>query len=197
MSLFTLIAQGVDVSGVNRELAAAPELWNRDTYRTENETSPHREVDDIWLRWRDPAELTTPDAHREPHWAVNWPAWHALPSLHPIVRNLSHVVDATARGGILITRTPAGGQVKPHVDDGWSARFFGTKLYLILQSNARCLIHCGDDVENCRAGDVVEYPNSIIHSVHNDGSTPHVNVIICFRTEPNHAISAKALGDAG
>lgn len=183
MSNFKLIAQGVDVSGVNRELAAQPELWNQNRARTEAADSPHHGVPDIWLRWRVADELTKPEAYAEPHFAVDWPAWHKLPSLHPIIRNLSHVVDARVRGGIMITETPPGGQVKPHIDGGWHAGFFNTKLYLVLYSNPRCLHHCGGDVENMRAGDVWQYPNNVLHSVVNDGDTPHQNVIICFRTE--------------
>ena len=181
-SPFRLIAQGVDVSAVNAELDARPDLWDQNRYRTQAEDSPHHGVRDIWCRWRDPAELARPEDHREPHWAVNWPAWDALPSLHLIVRNLSHVVDATARGAILITQTPAGGQVKPHVDIGWSAQHFDTKLYLVLRSNPLCLNWCNGLAENFRAGDVWSYPNNVLHSVENNGETPHENCIICFRT---------------
>ena len=182
MPHFRLIAQGVDVSSVNAELDAHPELWNQDSYRTQDPTSPHRGINDIWLRWRHPDELTDAESHREPHFAVDWPAWHKLPSLHPIVRNLSHVVDARYRGGILLTETPPGGQVKPHIDSGWHAEFFNTKLYLVLQSDPRCLHYCADEVENFRAGDVWQYPNNVLHSVVNEGAVAHRNVIICFRT---------------
>lgn len=179
---FRLIAQGVDVSGINAELDTHPELWDQNRYRTQAEDSPHHGASDIWCRWRHWDDLTTPEDHREPHWAVNWPAWGILPSLHPIVRNLSHVVDATTRGAILITRTSPDAQIKPHVDIGWSAQHFDTKLYLVLRSNPLCLNMCDGHVENFRAGDVWSYPNSVLHSVRNEGATDHVNAIICFRT---------------
>jgi hypothetical protein len=179
-SPFKLIAQGVDVSGINRELENQPHLWNRDRFRTESLDSPHHGISDIWCRWRDPRELTSAKSHHEPHAAVNWPAWDALPSLHPLVRNLSHVVDATHRGGILITKTPPMCQVKPHVDTGWHARFYETKLYIVLRSNPLCLNTCGDAVENFREGDVWQYPNNILHSVLNNGHGDHVNVIVCL-----------------
>lgn len=178
MSRFRLLAQGVDVSGVSAELDAHPELWNAHRYRTENEDSPHHQINDIWLRWRKPGTGNDGDT---PHFSVDLPAWDALPSLHPIVRNLAHVVDARVRGGILLTETPPGCQVKPHIDYGWHAEFYTTKLYLVLQSDPRCLIHCDGEAFNARAGDVVSYPNNMVHSVVNDGVVAHRNVIICMR----------------
>lgn len=182
VSKFRLIAQGVDVSRVNAELDAQPELWNARRYRTEAEDSPHRGINDIWVRWRAAEELTSEASHVEPHFSVDWPAWGALPALHPIVRNLSHVVDARVRGGILITETPPGCQVQPHIDRGWHPEFYDTKLYLVLQSDPRCLHYCGGDIENFRAGDVWQYPNNVEHSVVNRGDAAHRNVIICLRT---------------
>lgn len=182
MSNFKLIAAGVETDGVLAQLQAMPEAWNANTYRTATPGSPHKDVSDIWLRWRSYDELSSTKAHREPHFPAFWPAWALLPSLHQIVRNLSHVVSATYTGAILVTRTPPGGSVKPHIDKGWSAQFYDTKLYLVLQSNAKCLNYCGGEVENFRAGDVWQYPNNILHSVENNGETDHINVIICFRT---------------
>lgn len=183
MSHFSLIAQGVDVSGVNAELDAHPELWSANQYRTEDPTSPHHGVPDVWVRWRRPEELTGKESHVEPHLSAFWPAWGMLPSLHPIVRNLAHVVNAVQLGGILITKIPPGQQVRPHVDHrGWHARWYDTKLYLTLRANPLCLNYCGDDVENFRAGDVWEFPNSVVHSVVNNGPTDRITCIICFRT---------------
>ncbi|MGD0107060.1 MAG: aspartyl/asparaginyl beta-hydroxylase domain-containing protein [Rhodopila sp.] len=181
-SRFRLIAQGVEVAGVNAELDAHPELWSENAYRTGDPNSVHHGVPDIWLRWRDKAELVSPESYREPHHPVFWPAWRLLPSLHPIVRNLSHVVDSVALGGVLITKIPSGGEVKPHIDTGWHAGFYDTKLYLVLRGNPLCLNYCGDDVESFRAGDVWEFPNSVSHSVKNGGPTDRITVIICFRS---------------
>jgi quercetin dioxygenase-like cupin family protein len=180
LSNFKLIAQGVDVSALAAELQAQPDLWNSYQYRTQAPDSPHHGVDDIWVRWRSKDDEGSPV---DPHFAVDWPAWHALPALHPIVRNLSHVVDARFRGGILITQTPPGGEVKTHIDHGWHAEFFTTKLYLVLWSNPRCFIHCDGEEMSCRAGDVLSYPNNVPHGVRNEGATPHCNAIICFRGE--------------
>ena len=177
---FRMIAHNVDVSGVVAELQAQPELWNENRYRTHNPTSPHHGIDDIWVRWRGEDDPGSPN---EPHFAADLAPWHALPSLHPIVRGLSHMVDARFRGGILITQTPPGGEVKTHVDRGWHAGFYTTKLYLTLWSNPQCVIHCDGQEQSFRAGEVWSYPNNVPHGVRNAGVTPHANVIICFRSE--------------
>ena len=182
MGLFRLLAAGVDVSGVVHELDANPALWDANGYRTEDAASPHHGVPDIWLRWRRKSELVSPDSYGEPHFSAFWPGWGLLPSLHPIVRNLSHAVDAVQLGGILITRVPPAGEVKPHIDRGWHASHYDTKLYLVLKANPLCLNYCGGEVEHFRAGDVWEFPNSVEHSVLNRGPTERVTVIICFRT---------------
>jgi hypothetical protein len=83
MSRFRLIASGVDVSGVNAELEAHPELWDANTDRTADPSSPHHGIPDIWIRWCDPKFQYYVTGF------TDWPAWHALPSLHSIVRNLS------------------------------------------------------------------------------------------------------------
>ena len=43
----------VDVSKINSFIADNDYLWNKFKYRTESSMSPHREVDDIWVRYND------------------------------------------------------------------------------------------------------------------------------------------------
>jgi len=179
LSRFRLIGQGVDVSAINDQLDAQPDLWGQNPARTNDPNSPHHGIPDIWARWRAPDE----PADDAPHFACFWPAWRALPALHSVVHNLSRVVGSVHLGGILVTSTPGGGQVRPHVDSGWHARFYNCKLYLVLRSNPLCLNWCDGEAENFRGGDVWTYPNDVLHSVENQGTTPHTNVIICCRIE--------------
>ncbi len=182
-SHFRTLAQGVDIRKVNAELDAHPELWGQNGYRTVAEDSPHHGVPDIWLRWRAAGELTTPLAFAEPHFSAFWPAWHMLPSLHPIIYNLAAVVRATMIGGILITKIEPGKSVAPHTDNGWHAKFYDTKLYLVLKANPLCLNWVEDEPLNPREGDVFEFSNQKVHSVENAGRTDRVTVIACFKTE--------------
>ena len=57
MRLFQPIAAGIDVVPLLSSLYRQPELWNQHTARTAND-GPFYNTDDIWLRFRDPAELS-------------------------------------------------------------------------------------------------------------------------------------------
>lgn len=181
MSNFRLLASGVDVSGINAELDAHPEMWGQNSART-RPGSPHEGVPDIWVRWRPQSELTSAASYGEPHFSAFWPAWGLLPSLHPIVRNLSHVVNAVQLGGILITRIEPGQSVKPHTDPGWHAKWYDFKCYLCLAGNPLSVNWVEDEAFSPAAGDVFEFSNQKVHRVTNDGPTPRVTAIICFRT---------------
>lgn len=184
MSAFKLIASGVDVSRVNAELAAYPEMWGARGYRISDPTSPHHGVPDIWLRHRNLNELDRPNSHHEPHFAEFYPEWWALPSLHPIVYGLMAHMKAVYLGGILITKIPPGESVKPHSDaGGWHAEFNNHKLYLVLKANPFCINYCDGEAENFRQGDVWEFSNLVDHSVVNNGDTERQTVIISMRSE--------------
>ena len=146
MREFQQIAANVDVLPLLCELYRQPELWNQHTARTCG-ISPHSDVDDIWVRFRNPEELTSAASFAEPFAPVFYPAWHALPHLRQIVFGLMARLEAVQLGGILITRVPAGKQVAPHDDRGrWHSEWFATKAYLPLVSNDRCINTCGDEM---------------------------------------------------
>ena len=182
---FELVAAGVDVSKVVAEIEAAPEMWGARRYRTEDATSPHAGVPDIWLRYRPLDELTGPEAYKTPHVPVFYDEWRMVPSLHPIVYGLMAVKRAVMLGGVIVTRIPAGGRVQPHNDRGsWHAEFMNTKLYLVLKDNPWALNHCGGDTVHMRTGDVWQFDNLVEHSVTNDGPTDRWTAIISMRSEP-------------
>lgn len=167
-------------------LAATPELWDAHPFRTQGgPDSPFDRTSDIWVRWRAPEELTEPRSFGEPHFATWYPAWRALPSLHQIVFHLMHKVRATHLGGILITRIPAGEQVKPHSDaGGWHAEFYDTKFYLPLQTNELCVNWCEDERVVMRVGEAWRFENRVMHGLINDGEIDRISAIICMKTEP-------------
>jgi hypothetical protein len=179
---FLKIADNIDVSGVVAQLADHPELWNEHLERTRDE-SPHYGVDDIWVRYRRYSELTSPPRFNDPHFAEFYPAWYAVSALGPIVFDLMARVKATYLGGILITRIPAGGRVKPHDDrGGWHAENMDTKVYLGLKSNSGCVNYCEDESLTIKVGEAWTFNNLLTHSVVNNGDTERITAIVCFRT---------------
>lgn len=134
------------------------------------------------MRFRPIAELTSPEKFREPHFAEFYPAWHALPSLQPIVFDLMAKVQAVYLGGILITRISPGGKILPHDDIGsWHAEYHDCKVYVPLQANAQCVNHCLDESVVMQAGQAWIFNNLLTHSVDNDGETNRITAIVCMR----------------
>ncbi len=165
------------------DLHRQPELWNRHTARTGGPGS-FAGTDDIWVRFRDPSELTSAASFAEPFTPVWYDAWFALPHLRPLVFSLMARVEAVQLGGVLITRVPAGQQVAPHDDRGrWHPSFFTTKAYLPLLTNDRCYSTCEDERLVMPPGSVWLFDNLKTHSTVNEGDTDRVTLIVSMRCE--------------
>jgi hypothetical protein len=183
MSNFIRIASGIELLPVLLDLERQPELWNRNTARTAG-GGPHQAVSDIWVRFRDPTELSDRQAYSEMFTPVFYPAWSALPHLRPIVFGLMTRLEAVQLGGILITRVPAGKMVEPHNDRGrWHAEFFNTKAYVVLASNPGCYNTCDDETVVMAPGEAWVFNNLKEHSTVNAGETDRVTLIVSLRVE--------------
>ncbi len=183
MRYFQQIAAGVEVLPLVLDLYRQPLLWDANPARTAGAGS-FEGTSDIWVRFRDPAELVSREAYAEPFTPVFYPAWHALPHLRPIVFGLMARLEAVALGGILITRVPAGGQVAPHDDCGrWHPEHYRTKAYLPLASNGRCHSTCGNERVVMKVGEAWLFDNLETHSTVNDGETDRVTLIVSMRVE--------------
>jgi hypothetical protein len=184
MQHFQQVATGIDVALALAQLELQPGLWGANPARTEGEASPHSETQDIWLRFRDPAELTSRVAYGEPHFGVFYPAWDALTALKPIVFDIMARMKAVYLGGILITRIPPGGQVKAHHDRGsWHAEWLNSKVYVVLQANDLCVNWCEGDRLTMRAGEAWQFENQRMHGVINGGDEDRIALIITMRVE--------------
>jgi hypothetical protein len=170
------------VSGALKQLAEHPELWDQIPLRTAP-GSPHEHTSDIWVRFRDMRECSEPKHFGEPHFPVFYPAWWAIPAIQQPVYSLMAQLRATHLGGILITKIPAGKQVKPHADAGWHPTFYNTKVYIPLQSNPKCVNTCLDEQIVIGAGEAVLFDNLNTHSVINAGDSDRVTLIVTMRTE--------------
>lgn len=184
MNNFTLIDFPVDTALLNQQIAENPQLWNQNTERKIGENSPHAEMSDIWVRFRPKSELTSIESYAEAH----IPAWYesreVLIEVERISLDLMAYFRAVQLGGVLITKIPPGGSIKPHDDKGrWHPEFFNTKIYIPLQSNELCLNFCEEDTVNMMPGEVWEFDNLKTHSVVNNGETDRITLIISMRRE--------------
>jgi hypothetical protein len=184
MRNFVQIAAGVDVLPLLFAIHRQPALWNQHTARTEGADSPHRAVDDIWCRFRDPEQLTCAASYAEPFVPVSYPAWHALPQMRGTIFSLMARLEAVQLGLVLITRVPPGAQAAPHHDRGrWAAEFFNVKVALPLATNAGCYNTCEDERVTMRVGDVWQFDNQIVHSTVNDGDSDRITLLVSLRCE--------------
>ena len=201
MKHLRFLARGFNVRGVLGELAAHPDLWNEYKLRTYGWDTPHA-VSDIWVRYRawqeweqlqvgatdgDTTELYTKRIGRfvgEPHETVNYPAWYALPSLRNLVFDLMHIYEVERLGGVLITRIPPGGEVKPHIDRGWHAGYY-EKIALQLKSAPGQKFCFADGSFEAEPGTAYAFDNSFEHWVENPTDHERITAIICVRRDPN------------
>ena len=183
MRNFRLVTDGIDVAPLLSDLDAHPELWGQNPDRGDQSVSPHREMQDIWLRFRARDELNDRSRFWEPHDGVWYPGWHELPSTRPIVFDLMRRLEAVHLGGILITRIPAGKQIYPHHDrGGWHAAFYDTKVYVPLRAPAECINIAEPERVVMRAGEAWWFDNSVVHSVENHSPTEdRISLIVTMR----------------
>jgi len=180
MSKIKLIANGINVVPLVAALQRNPQFWNEHTMRTENETSPHYELDDIWVRFNDIKNYN--DNHADfisEHDSVWYPCTDVLP-VKDLVYPLMAAVKGERLGGILITRIKPGQICKPHEDTGWHAKYYH-KYAIQLQGNIKQAFHFEDESLVTFPGDVYWFDNSFKHWVTNDSDQDRITMIVCIK----------------
>jgi hypothetical protein len=182
MKYFSRVHEGLDVGPILAQLDASPHLWDEHRERTDRDDSPMRGTSDIWLRYFPREVLTSKEAYLAPGLLAFYPAWDALPTVHPVAFALMSTFRGVELGGCLISRIPPGGEVKTHTDGAaWTARHFNRKFYIPLRTNPGCRNVTLDEEVVFQAGEVWEFDNLVPHSVHNDGGEERINLIITLR----------------
>lgn len=182
---FTKLAEGLDVSEVNAQLAGHPELWDSVDYRKHiGLGKPHSRMSDIWVRYNDIEpyrERGDLQGLNDPHIPVWYPAWDALPALKPIVFGLMATVQGEMLGGILITRIPSGEGIARHTDKSWHVSYY-SKFYVSLQAGPGARFHAENEFIEPAPGDVYRFDNKLPHWVVNESDRDRVTLIVCIRT---------------
>ena len=181
MSQFVQLATGVDVTPIMLDLNHADHLWDKNPERRLYPGTPHAAMTDITVRYMPEADVTM-ETRRTEHRNVFWPAWHALPSLRPLVFALMMRVQAVELGSILITKLPPGRAILPHSDAGnWAPEFYNCKVHITLAGSA--LVRCEDDAVVMRQGDIFTFDNLLTHSIENNGDCDRIVCIVSMRVE--------------
>lgn len=190
MRNFNKLAEGVNVIPAQIELQTNDDLWNQHTLRTLTPGSPHREVDDIWIRMNDLTKCRQADSdpvfvdHRE---SINYPAAARLPAIRQLVMNLMALVQGERLGRVLISRMCPGAQIGEHKDIGpdptkwYDTQAYFSRFHVVLQGYPGSLFNCGDEQVCMRTGEVWWFRNDIEHSVINNSSEDRIHIVTDIR----------------
>lgn len=185
MRNFIKIAQGLHVTPLSLELHRHPKLWNVDTERL-RPTGPHRESDDIWVRYNDKTPFVASgdwSKFNDSHESVWYPAFYELPSLRKLVFDLMAGVQGERLGAVLIWRLKPGTTIHPHIDSGWHVDYYD-KFNICVQGNPQAQFLYPDHAEAMIAetGDVHRFVNTEMHTVVNNGTEDMIILCICIKT---------------
>lgn len=190
MKNFLKIAEGVDMTPVQLALLQSPH-WNAHTLRTATEGSPHRQVEDLWLRMSDLAKCRQADTdpvyvdHRE---SVNYPAFSQLPLIRSMVMSLMTQVQGERLGRVLVSRMKPGARIAPHSDIGpdltkwYDNEPYYSRFHLVVQGLPGSIFRCDDEEVCMRTGEAWWFRNDLEHEVINNSAGERIHIVIDIRT---------------
>jgi hypothetical protein len=183
---FQLVAAGINVFPLLHAIQHKPELWDAHRWRTEYKGTPHKDVQDIWLRYSDTKATADPSNVRpvvqdtRPVW---YPAYKELPQVRPLLFDLMRRVEAYELGRVLITRIPPGGRILPHKDaDGaYTETADGVRYHIALQGLPGSLFRCGDETVCMQTGTCWSFNHREEHEVINNSADARIHLLVDLR----------------
>ena len=175
MTPIKLIASGINVAPIAWALREHPEFWNQHTARTEDPSSPHHGLDDIWARFGAPSDASKNEYHK-----AEWYECADVLGIKPMVAAVFDAVGGSELGGVLITRIPPGAECKPHEDHGWHAKYY-EKFALQIEASPGQEFCFEDARLETKPGDLFWFDNSYTHWVTNPTKYDRVTMIICIK----------------
>jgi hypothetical protein len=190
MRNFLKIAWDVNVRPAMLALAVNGDLWNQNTLRTMTPGSPHRQVEDIWLRMNDLEKCRQADKdpvfvdHRE---CINYPGMSRLPQVRALVMALASQVEAERIGRCIISRMKPGTSIGPHKDIGddltlyYDNEPYYSRFHIVLQGLPGSVFRCVDETVSMQTGDVWWFRNDLEHEVVNNSSEDRIHIVCDMR----------------
>jgi hypothetical protein len=188
------MSQGIQVVDALHELAVNRGLWNQNTLRTSHELTPHKDVDDIWLRFNDLAPYQGDPAHvdriLDEHESIAYPAWWAMPECRRLAMQVFHAAHGERLGRVLITKIAPGDGIEPHEDGGSHAAYY-ERAHLVLQGLPGSIFRCGqvqgahgniwDEEVQMMTGELWWFNNALTHEVVNNSADDRIHMIIDYK----------------
>jgi Aspartyl/Asparaginyl beta-hydroxylase len=173
MQNIALLPVRFDVLAAREELKACSG-WNLLPLRTQHPKSPHRECDDIWVRYQNRPSRS--DGSFDCVW---YDVADELPAVMDLCEAVCMLMEATELGGVLVTRIPAGKQVYPHSDHGWHAEHY-EKFAVQIVGNAKQSFCFEDGSLSPESGDLFTFCNQAKHYVLNNSDEDRITLICCI-----------------
>jgi hypothetical protein len=191
MRYFQKIKSDLNTASLLNAVIRQPDLWNQFNVRTRNwnaeedadcgnaPRTPHRQVDDILIRFNDLKQDINAIANDKE--CINFPAAYRLPQARALIFGLMSLVEGEQLGRVLITKLRPGATIAPHVDMGSPAEFYD-RFHIVLNSAPGCLFRSGDETVYMQTGDVWWFDNRAQHEVINNSADDRIHLIIDIRT---------------
>jgi hypothetical protein len=179
MRNFLRIAAGLDVVPLLISLQHHPELWDSENIRKSyDERSPHKDVNDILLRFSDPSDPKIGDQLV----CESTKAWSVLPAAQDLVFGLMGRVRGVMLGRVMVTRLAPGKRILPHADT--MGRYANTykRFHVVLQSEPGCMFRAGDEEVWMRPGEIWDFNAHVEHEVVNASKDDRLHLIVDIRT---------------
>lgn len=176
-----LLPRTFDVSRLVSQIDANPSVWDGYKARTAAYGTPHGGVSDIWVRYNAWKNFNGDMADfNGPHSSEWYPVVEHIPAVIRLCLDVLEYVGDTELGGVLITRVPPGGEVKPHVDGGWHAGHYRKHAVQLRGNQKQGFFFVGHEVR-AEPGQVYAFDNSKVHFVKNESDSDRMTLIICSR----------------
>ena len=153
------------------------------------EDSPHKEMTDIWARYKNPEECiksgdwSSFGLEHKSEWLKD------IPEVKEISDQLMQFLGGEQLGGVLITKLPPNGKILPHVDAGWHAEYYD-KYYIPIKNSKGATFSFDNATINPKEGEVYAFRNDVTHWVENNSNEDRIAMIICIK---QHKLSKEGL----
>lgn len=164
----------LNIAPVAHSLARQPGLWNQDPTRTSFQGSPHKQVEDILLRFGNP--------NLQDLQAWDRPAMAKVTGAKALAMAVMYAMGGVQLGRVVITKLAPGGKVDPHPDEGPYAEFY-TRYHVVLQGLPGSMFHCGDEAVQMQTGELWWFDSRTEHWVANNSREDRIHMIVDVRID--------------
>lgn len=161
------------------QLYGHPDIWNKDNIRRSfMAESPHREAEDILLRFSDTSDTAIGD-QLQCSWTEDL---SLLPSVKDMSLGIMGIVRGEQLGRVMLTRLSPGRRIYPHADTRGKYANFYTRFHVPLVSDPGVIFSCAEESVNMEPGEVWWFNGHLPHQVVNNSARDRINLIVDIKT---------------